>query len=141
MQIDNDKNQEVITTESSKFDEIRHYNDSEVPNAIQSILNDDELISGVSRYMFKKLPNFMVRILKPFVKHVLKKKFSKVKTIREVQEYVATFMKGIIRDTTDGFTYSGFDKLDKNTGYLFISNHRDISLDPAFIDMACFFND
>jgi 1-acyl-sn-glycerol-3-phosphate acyltransferase len=49
-------------------------------------------------------------------------------------------MKGIIRDTTDGFTCKGFEKLDPKKGYLFISNHRDISLDPAFIDMACYFN-
>ncbi len=135
------KDVEVVTTESSKFDDIRHYRNDEVPNAIQSILNNDQVISGISGYMFKRVPKFLSFIVKPFVKAVLKKKFAKVKTIREVQEYVAQFMNGIIRDTTDGFTYSGFDKLDKNKGYLFISNHRDISLDPAFINMACFAED
>ncbi|MGN1394621.1 MAG: 1-acyl-sn-glycerol-3-phosphate acyltransferase [Succinivibrionaceae bacterium] len=131
---------EVITTESSIFDDIRHYKDSEVPNAIQSILNNDELISGISRYMFKKLPSFLLPIVKPLIRHSLKRKFSKVKTIVQVQSFVAKFMEGIIRDTTDGFTCTGFDKLDPNKGYLFISNHRDISLDPAFVDMACYAN-
>lgn len=130
--------EENITTESSKFDDIRHYRDDEVPAAIQSILNNDELISGISKYMFKKLPGFLTFLVKPIVKSRLKKKFAKVSTIRQVQEFVAKFMEGIIRDTTDGFTAKGFDKLDPKKGYLFISNHRDISLDPAFIDMACY---
>src|SRR5574344_1502935 len=129
---------EIITTESAKFDDIRHYKDDEVPSAIQSILNDDVLISGISKYMFKKLPKFMVMALKPLLKFVLKRKFAKVNTIKQVQEFVATFMRGIIRDKTDGISFTGFDKLDPKKGYLFISNHRDISLDPAFINMALF---
>lgn len=40
--------------------------------------------------------------------------------------------------TTDGVELVGFDRLEKNKGYLFISNHRDISLDPAYIDYALF---
>ena len=47
-------------------------------------------------------------------------------------------MKKVVDSTTDGVELVGFDKLDKNKGYLFISNHRDISLDPAFIDLALF---
>ena len=42
------------------------------------------------------------------------KKFSKVATIRDCQEYVAQFMEGVIKNSTDGFTYEGFDK-DTNT--------------------------
>lgn len=47
-------------------------------------------------------------------------------------------MEKVIKSTTDGVELVGFDKLDKNKGYLFISNHRDISLDPAFIDIALY---
>ncbi|MBP3748304.1 MAG: 1-acyl-sn-glycerol-3-phosphate acyltransferase [Ruminobacter sp.] len=131
---------EVITTESSEFDDIRHYRDDEVHDAIQSILDNDELVTGIYKRIFGFLPDFLSKLGKPFIKFVLKMRFSRVRTIAQVQEYVAKFMKGIIRDTTDGFTCSGFEKLDPKKGYLFISNHRDISLDPAFIDMACYFN-
>jgi len=44
----------------------------------------------------------------------------------------------MIRRTTDGFTLSGLDQLDPNTAYLFVSNHRDITLDPAFVNYALF---
>lgn len=131
---------EVITTESSEFDDIRHYRDDEVHDAIQSILDNEELVTGIYKRIFGFLPDFLSKLGKPFIKFVLKMRFSKVRTIAQVQEYVAKFMKGIIRDTTDGFTCRGFEKLDPKKGYLFISNHRDISLDPAFIDMACYFN-
>ncbi len=127
-----------ITTQSAKFDDIRHFRDDEVPEAIQSILNDDTLIDGISSYMFKRYPPFIKKMLKPILRLELKRKFAKVKTIRDVQLQVARFMEGIIRDRTDGFTYKGFDKLNPNKGYLFISNHRDISLDPAFINMALY---
>src|SRR5574344_3001404 len=98
---------EIITTESAKFDDIRHYKDDEVPSAIQSILNDDVLISGISKYMFKKLPKFMVTALKPLLKFVLKRKCAKGNTIKQVQEFVATFMRGIIRDKSDGISFTG----------------------------------
>ncbi len=130
----------AITTESAKFDDIRHYKDEEVPQAIQSIINDDHLLSGICSFMFKRVPKWLFPLVKPCMKFALKRKFAKVRTIRQVQEYVATFMQGIIRDKTEGFTYSGFEHLDPNKGYLFISNHRDISLDPAFVNMALFAN-
>ena len=130
----------VITTESSEFDDIRHYRDDEVQDAIKSILDNEELVTGIYKRIFGFLPDFLSKLGKPFLKFILKLRFSKVKTIAQVQNYVARFMKGIIRDTTDGFTCKGFEKLDPKKGYLFISNHRDISLDPAFIDMACYFN-
>ena len=38
--------------------------------------------------------------------------------------------------TTDGFSTTGGEKLDPNTGYLFISNHRDIILDCMLLDYA-----
>ena len=128
----------VLSTEDARFDDIRHYKDCEVTGAIGSILDNDTVIGGISKYMFPKMPKFCEKLLRPFVKCVLKRRFSKVKTIRDVQEQVAQFMRGIIRDTTDGFSYSGFERLDPKKGDLFISNHRDISMDPALINMACF---
>jgi 1-acyl-sn-glycerol-3-phosphate acyltransferase len=37
-----------------------------------------------------------------------------------------------------GLTTSGFEKLDKNTSYLFISNHRDIILDTSLLNASLF---
>lgn len=40
--------------------------------------------------------------------------------------------------TTQGVTYSGLDKLDPNQSYLFVSNHRDIAMDPALVNYGLF---
>ncbi len=129
-----------ISTDDPMFDDIRHYRDDEVPEVVKRVVNDSSLLSGIARNMFPSLPKFMHAALKPVIRYVIRKKFSKVATIRDCQEYVAQFMEGVIKNSTDGFTYEGFDKLDPKKGYLFISNHRDISLDPAFIDMCCHYN-
>ena len=50
---------------------------------------------------------------------------------------MAPFVKRMIDKTTDGFSFSGLENLqDKPT--LFISNHRDISLDAAFLNYLLF---
>ncbi|BBM05915.1 hypothetical protein HAALTHF_39240n [Vreelandella aquamarina] len=51
---------------------------------------------------------------------------------------IASYMERMIRTTTDAFEVSGLDKLDDNSAYLFIGNHRDISLDPAFVNYALY---
>ena len=46
------------------------------------------------------------------------------------------FIPAIIDKTTTGFSVSGGGKLQKDKGYLFISNHRDIILDCTLLDYA-----
>lgn len=46
------------------------------------------------------------------------------------------FLPSIIENSVTSFTYSGTEVLDKETAYLYVSNHRDIVLDCALIDLA-----
>ena len=46
------------------------------------------------------------------------------------------FIPAIIDKTITGFSVSGGEKLQKDKGYLFISNHRDIILDCTLLDYA-----
>jgi len=63
-------------------------------------------------------------------------KVSKLKTIREFQEEViADYVKIVIKNTTDGVTFHGLENLDPKDSYLYISNHRDIVLDSAILDV------
>lgn len=50
-------------------------------------------------------------------------------------------MKQIIAKTTDGVSAVGIDNLEKEESYLFISNHRDIVLDAALLNIMFFDND
>lgn len=44
---------------------------------------------------------------------------------------VYTAHQRLLKETSQGLTTSGFDKLDDNCAYLYISNHRDIVLDTS----------
>lgn len=41
----------------------------------------------------------------------------------------------IVNTTSDGLSYSGIEKLDRDKAYLFVANHRDILLDSAILQI------
>lgn len=90
------------------------------------------VISSILKFRYPVIYKKLGFILKPFVKIFLKKKIAQIKTIKDFQVIVANFVKKMVETTTDGLELVGFENLEKGKGYLFISNHRDISLDPAF---------
>lgn len=128
----------LITSNDSIFDDIRPCNDNEVQAELNKIISDDLVLNSILKFQYPVLYKRFSFILKPFVKLYLKQKIKKILSVKDFQRLVATFMEKVIKSTTDGVELVGFDKLDKNKGYLFISNHRDISLDPAFIDIALY---
>ncbi len=111
----------------SKFDAIRPSFDSEVNEAILSSMNHP---------MMKALMNFTF----PDVEDkVWKEQLSKTHSIRDFQcNFIYHSVQKILEKSSDGLTTSGFEKLEKNTAYLFISNHRDILLDTTLLNTCLF---
>ena len=125
-----------LTSNDPIFDDIRPCRDDEVQAELQKIISDDLVINSILKFRYPVVYKKLSFLLKPFVKAYLKQKITKITSIRDFQNIVASFVEKVVKTTTDGVELVGFDKLEKNKGYLFISNHRDISLDPAFIDLA-----
>lgn len=103
------------------FDDIRPYSDQEIPAAMQRIAALD-VAPQIVRFVY---PDDEVRL-----------KLNHLASIRTSYDLQATFMndaiKRILALTTDGFTHSGLGYLRRGGNYLFVSNHRDITLD-AFL--------
>ena len=111
-----------------EFDAIRPYNDDEVKGAISNLLNDRQfshilkafvpiLPLGISRGALKLATmgvnstlDFQLRFMKPIVKYVLRK-----------------------CSTGHSFTHKGIEPGTER--YTFMSNHRDIVLDSAILDV------
>jgi 1-acyl-sn-glycerol-3-phosphate acyltransferase len=111
----------------SKFDAIRPCYDSEVNEAILSSMNHP---------MMKALMNFTFPDVED---EVWKKQLSKTHSIRDFQcNFIYYSVQKILKKSSDGLTTSGFEKLEKNTAYLFISNHRDILLDTTLLNTCLF---
>ena len=124
--------------QADPFKEIRPYNDDEVPAAIERLIEDEEMQSAIARFRYPKLSRYVGWLLKPLIRAALRVRWGKVKTVREVQMEVAHFMEQMISGTTQGVTYSGLEQLSSEKGYLFISNHRDIALDSAFVNWGLY---
>lgn len=103
------------------FDDIRPYTDTEIPAAMRQVAEWD-LFPQMVRFIY---PNIDIDEAR-----------SKVLAIQSIYQFQATVMNDAIRriisETTNGFTFHGLHHLRRGQPYLFVSNHRDITLD-AFL--------
>lgn len=125
----------------SEFDDIRPYYDHEVRPTLDRMLADPELIQAITHLRFPKTENWLGWLWRPLVKARLKSELSQVDTVEGFQHIVEKYMRKMIDSRVKNLTFSGLDKLDKNQPYLFISNHRDIAMDPAFVNWVLYHND
>jgi 1-acyl-sn-glycerol-3-phosphate acyltransferase len=111
----------------SKFDSIRPYYDAEVNEALQKAIHHP---------MLKAMMNFAF----PGVEdEIWKNQLKKTHSIRDFQcNFIYEIIQKVLEKSSEGLTTSGFEKLEKNTSYLFISNHRDIILDTSLLNSALF---
>ncbi|MCE0495332.1 1-acyl-sn-glycerol-3-phosphate acyltransferase [Vibrio salinus] len=123
-----------MTSTNDPYKEIRPYNNNEIPAALERLVNDDEFINAIIEHRFEHKPKWVTTLLSPFVKLYLRFKWAKLTSVDAIQQEVKHYLDKTLDSTTDGVNYTGLDKLDKNTPYLFISNHRDIAMDPALVN-------
>ncbi|WP_339339573.1 1-acyl-sn-glycerol-3-phosphate acyltransferase [uncultured Oceanicoccus sp.] len=123
-----------------QFADIRPYNDEEVACVLTDLLADDELIAAVASLKLGAWHKALRCLIYPLIRFVLSRQLRGVKTVEDFQFVVNGYMDGMIKKTTTGFTVSGLDALDTDKPYLFISNHRDIAMDPAFVNRALYNN-
>ena len=106
------------------FDSIRSYTDDEIAEAL-SRLTEEKQFMNVLGTVFPLLP-----------KDVLKQRLLSFRTVLDFQKGTAyPFLKGLEDTKTKGVKLHGLEKIDTSKAYLYISNHRDIILDSAFLCM------
>ena len=107
-----------------EFNEIRSFRDDEVEAAVQRIASSEQFQMIVT-YLFgaEAAPTFL-------------QQFRQIKTIDEFQcNIILDFLVRLRKSTTGGVRLSDFTKLRYRSN-LFITNHRDIVLDSAFLNMC-----
>lgn len=111
----------------SKFDAIRPFYDSEVNEAIVSSLNHP-MLKAMMHFTFPDMPE-----------EEWQKQLKHTHSIRDFQiNFVYQSIQRVLEKSSEGLTTSGFEKLQPNTSYLFISNHRDIILDTSLLNVSLF---
>lgn len=112
-----------------EFDEIRPYEPGEMRQAFNELIDDRQfqlILNGFVPWLPKGLRNGLLKLA-----------YAGIKTPLDFQlRFMKPVVKYIIRKHTDGCT---FDDSELHAGpdarFTFISNHRDIVLDSAFLDV------
>ncbi len=117
------------------FDDIRPYTDEELPSILKKIAGNKWVLEGVRVAYFAKLPKVFNKFLENIIYIFLRVKILGIKTTDQFREKISLniIVKNLVKGTTAGITYTGLENLDLNKNYIFISNHRDIVLDPTFM--------
>ena len=119
--------------ERAEFDAIRPYEAEEMKQAFDELLNDRQfqlVLKGFAPWLPKTVRNGLLRLA-----------FTGVKNPLDFQKrFMKPVVKYIMRKHTDGCSFddrklvdSGKCKPDER--FTFVSNHRDIVLDSAFLDV------
>jgi len=116
------------------FEDIRPYRDDEVRAVVGGLVTDLELARAMAKFRHPAFYRWFPGPLTKLVQAALGKELRHVQTVRDVQIIIEKYLDKLIEATTDGLTHSGLDKLDPGKPYLFISNHRDITMDPALVN-------
>lgn len=103
------------------------FSDEEAKAAIQELFGYQSLLHGMKAFLPEALHDLILR------------EKEAVRSVRDFQENIARpLLKTIEKESITMLTASGFESLDLTQQYLFISNHRDIILDSAFLNTVLF---
>ena len=108
--------------EEYNFDEIRAYNTDEIPDALERLCSQKPFMKIVST-LFPLMP-----------KEQLKQTILSFKSSNDLQnQMVYPFLQYLEANMTSGILLKGLENIRIEKKYLYISNHRDIILDSAFL--------
>ena len=114
------------------FKDIRPYADSEVAQVLESLTSNPSVLKAL---MGLQYPSAISKL--PFIKFFVKQRLiSRVKTIHTIDDYQQVFkglMEKVVQESISTFSVNGLQHLNQHDSYLYISNHRDISLDAALL--------
>jgi len=107
------------------FEDIRPYNDDEIPGAMATLISDPMFLNILGKLYSQ-----------PGEKEKMLQLLSRIDNVDDLQvNIICPLLYRIEKISTDGISYSTMDQFHPDEKYLFISNHRDIILDSAFLNL------
>ncbi|PHN01158.1 1-acyl-sn-glycerol-3-phosphate acyltransferase [Flavilitoribacter nigricans] len=106
-----------------QYEDIRPYYDNEYQSVIKKLLQEQAFLNAIHNY-FPEYPEEQIKAV-----------FLSCQSIRDFQQrIVSTVVDKIIKNSLTDLNFTGIEALDPDQTYLFMSNHRDIVLDSAFLN-------
>jgi len=119
------------------FSDIRPYSDDEISSVLARLLGDDEFLQAIRALKMKWMPDWFYPIGRIVLIRQFKKRFLKIKSIYDFQVNIERYINRCMLDTSTELSVHLEQPLDPKQPYLFMSNHRDIAMDPAICALVC----
>ena len=111
----------------NNYDDIRPYGPGEVKPAVESLLRDRQFMTILRGFI--PLPKSVIRF-------IIRTMFIGVNTPLDFQlRYMKHVVRYVLRKCSDGCTFGGHPLPSKEQHHTYLSNHRDIVLDSAILDL------
>ena len=120
------------------FDHIRPYNDQEVAPVLQRLCADPDFLNIILRYRFPALADRLGWLLRPLIAWRLRREVAGIQDVATLQTRVAPYVEHSVKKATDGISFSGIDNIRAGQPHLYLANHRDIVMDPAYVNYALY---
>ena len=106
------------------FENLRPYNETEIPAAIERVISDP-ILPFIVKYLF---PNIKIEDFR-----------ERLRAIKSVKQFLLEIMmpaiEAIVNKTITKLSFSGLENLSNQRKGMVISNHRDIILDAALLNL------
>lgn len=117
------------------FDDIRPYRDKELREKLQEYIRDNWTLTTLRRFFWPGCPDILSPLIEKVISIVL---ILKTYRIHTADEFHVRFMKKLVLEwikdrTMTSLSYTGVQHISSSYPSLFITNHRDITLDVAFL--------
>lgn len=113
----------------TEFSSIRPYTDEEAVVALGKVADHPLLPQFSQKFFPDQAPDFLKNILK------------NVTSVDDFQvKVMSRFVAWVLQTTATGFTCNGIENINSGKKFLVLSNHRDIILDPAIVQLVLFQN-
>lgn len=122
------------------FADIRPYRDDEVPGVLARLRRDPEFASVLVQMRLPWLGRHCPPLARALVRLAIGWVLRGVHTVEDFQRLVERNLRPHMQKVATALTVSGLERLDRTRAHVYISNHRDIAMDPALVNLMLFSN-
>lgn len=122
-----------------QYKDIAPYRGPDVREAIERVLKDKDALLRILSSLGPVETEAERQQVEAYAKYIV----SQLETVTSYDEFqeritAGVFLPAIIDKSVDTFSFDGLQQIEDDKAYLFMSNHRDIVLDCALIDLALY---
>jgi len=117
------------------FSAIRPYSNTEAPEIIRRLAQSRELAETVALWRFPRLVRMFPQGASALSQIWLSLVARRLSTVEDLQNLIAPNLARMIKKTSQ-FSTTGMNDLDLRAPRVYVGNHRDIVMDPAYANYA-----